>query len=212
MPEPRDDMFPEAENIKEADIPEEDIIKEDPEIEPESTPVQPESKKGDKTPPNLLLESLQKEREKRKNLEIELKQLKESSSEDDILSDEGKLLNNEIKRLNNKIASIEEKSVENQVLNKYPEILDKLEDFEEFKGEYPGVSLDKVAKLFVSEKGLKPTGTKPKGLERPTSGNKSEQTQKIKASDVDRLMQGDERKFIKLVRSGALDGDNIING
>lgn len=168
----------------------------------------------DKPPKGFVpYQALDEERRKRKELEKQLTQIQINSVSSEIppdsLSDEGRLLQQKIDEQNKKIALLLEEQSQERLFNKYPILLDKEDEFNDFKLQYPGVPTDKVAKLFLSENNLVETKPARKGLERPTSGPKAQREETITGQDVDRFMKGDEKKLQKMIMSGQLDPDKI---
>lgn len=154
-------------------------------------------KAGDKTEPNLLLASLQEEREKRRLLEEELSALKANSNTDEVFSDEGRLLQQ-------KIASLEEKIEMKELIEKNPALKDKSNEFNEFKRQYPGVSVDKLAKLFLSENDLTESVQPRKGLEKASGGGRVQPKEGMTADDVSNLRNTNFRKYMQLVKEGKI--------
>ena len=87
---------------------------------------------GSKTPPELLLQSLHEEREKRKELEDRITLL-ESSNNLEAFSDEGKALERQIKEQDSKIESLLHDNAKKDVLIRHPELSDKWQEVEEFR-------------------------------------------------------------------------------
>lgn len=177
----------------------EDVTKE------EVTPDEP--KAGDKTPPNALLESLQNEREKRRELEEKIKQLETTSisSDDEVFSDEGLALKKEISSLKTELAEIKNENVKQGVLNDDPIVKEHSQEFEEFCSDpdNAGMSLATAARVFKVEKGL--TGTTRKGLEKPTGGDKQPVTLgKMSAKDAEKLRKTDFRKYKDMLQKKQL--------
>ena len=109
---------------------------------------------GDKTDPNLLLKSLQEEREKRKLLEEEIQSLKSSTlseEEEGAFSDEGKLLEKKISNLQSKLDAIEEEGNLAKIYSQYPILKAKAQEFMEFrKTEYPKATVvPKATKVSI---------------------------------------------------------------
>lgn len=174
--------------------------------EPEATlteEVVPKAQAGDKTEPNLLLKSLQEEREKRKLLEQELETLKSSAlSEDEVFSDEGKALKKQITALTEKINSIEEDKNLQAVYAQYPVLKEKSEEFKTFREDYPRTKLENVAKLYLAENGmLEPTR---KGLEKTTGGQRVPLTSGMTAEDVKTLRETNFKKYQEMLSKGQI--------
>ncbi len=167
-------------------------------------PVESVTKAGDKTDPNLLLESLKKEREKRRQLEEELQTLKSStSSEDEIFSDEGKALKNQISTLEAKVAAAEEEKNLEKLYNQFPALREKASEFSEFRSaEHPKAKLESVAKLYLVENGL--LDIPRKGLEKTTGGPRAPQTSGMTAEDVSNLRRNNFKKYQEMLMKGQL--------
>ena len=197
----------------------EDVKTQEPEVKP-TEEVKPKAQAGDKTDPNLLLkslqgerekrrlleeklETLQGEREKRRLLEEELETLKSSAlSEDEVFSDEGKALKKQITALTEKINSIEEDKNLQAVYSQYPVLREKSEDFDTFRAEYPRTKLGNVAKLYLAENGLlEPTR---KGLEKTTGGPRIPMTSGMTADDVKKLRETNFKKYQDMLSKGLI--------
>jgi len=164
---------------------------------------QPQVKAGDKTPPNALLESLQKERAKRKELEELL--AKQNSPDIEVFSDEGKALKSQIDALKAQLTAQNEEKILSSVQAKYPAIADKMEEFNEFRESYPNANMDSVAKLFLVENDLLQPKTAPKGLERGSTGPRVIPKQGMTSEDVKDLRNKDYKKYMEMLMSGKLD-------
>lgn len=159
---------------------------------------------GNKTDPNLLLESLQKEREKRRQLEEELETIKSSTPSEEAFSDEGKLLEKKISQLQSELGEIRQDSAKKDLQIAHPELKDKWTEFEEFRTlpDNKGMSLRTAAKAYLVENGM--FDTQRKGLEKPTGGVRTPLTSGMNAQDVENLRKNDFRKYEKLLMEGKL--------
>lgn len=167
---------------------------------------------GDKTPPNLLLQAKQEEAEKRRIAEERVRQLEEEnqllkssapSSPNDVFSDEGKLIVDKyVTPLQTTVATLREENALKDVYVAHPEIAKSPAEFDEFRKDYAGFDLQKIAKLFISEKGL--TAAPRKGLEKPTGGNKNPQPIGYSVEEVANLRKNDFRKYQELIRKDQL--------
>lgn len=164
---------------------------------------QPQVKAGDKTPPNELLASLQKERAKRKELEELL--AKQNSPDIEVFSDEGKALKSQIDSLKAQLTAFNEEKILSSVQAKYPAIADKMEEFNEFRESYPNANMDSVAKLFLVENDLLQPKTAPKGLERGSTGPRTIPKQGMTSEDVKDLRNKDYKKYMEMLMAGKLD-------
>jgi len=151
---------------------------------------------GSKTPPNLLLESLQEEREKRRRAEQALLELQTQGS-DDVFSDEGKALQQKIDSLNEKL---ELKEIREQ----FPVLKDKSSEFSEFRKDYPGIGLEKVAKLFISENNLSEAPATRKGLERSSGGGRIPVDTGQSEEDVAKIRTENPRKYREMLKEGKI--------
>lgn len=187
-------------DVKQAPVSEE--ATEETQVVPETTEEtqEPEEtqtpKAGDKTDPNLLLKSLQEEREKRRQIEEELLEIKRVQTEP-TYDDEDR-----IARLERTLKEIQYKEQVSQILLKYPEIKDLRSEFEDYAKEYPSTQIENVAKLFLVEKGL--IGSSRKGLERTTGGTKQPQQSGMSADDVKTLRETNFRKYQQMLMDGKI--------
>ncbi len=161
---------------------------------------------GSKTDSELLLKSLQEEREKRRLLEEELKLAKEQSSnlsEPEVFSDEGKALEQKISVLNEKIKLIEEEKDFEKLFNQYPLLREKADEFKEYRqAEHPKAKLESVAKLYLVEQGL--LESPRKGLETPTGGARTPFTSGMTVEDVANLRKNNFKEYQRLIKEGKL--------
>lgn len=169
---------------------------------------------GSRTPETNMLAALHEERkekmalaEEKRRLEEELTKLKASAPtrpdiEEDIFSDEGKILKEHIGSLESKLKALEEEKELERVYAQHQAIRDAAEEFKSFKVEYPGLPLDKLAKLFLAEKGVKAENRK--GLEAPTGGAKTAPQPSMSEDDLARLRTESPRKYLQLVQEGKI--------
>lgn len=155
----------------------------------------PATQPGDKTPNHLLLESLQEERNKRKELEDKLNILTTTASSDEVYSDEGKLLKDEIDSLKDKMELRE-------LQDRFPQLKELASEFEEFRKDYPRHKGVNIAKLFLSEKELlEPVR---KGLENPTGGTRTPQTQEMTPDDIKTLRETNYKRYKEMLLKGLI--------
>lgn len=195
---PVSDMSPEA-------------IKEDEKIQPQEG--EPAPQPGEKTESSLLLKSLQEERERRRILEEENKQLRESlvpsePPDEEVFSDEGKLLKKEISSLKSELSEVRGELTKAKVLEKYPILKEKWEEFEEFRllSENKGMNLATAAKAFVVEKELLESPPQRKGLEKLTGGAREVPVSEsgYTVEEVRKLREEQPKLWEKLVREKRL--------
>lgn len=176
---------------------EEVIVPQDPVEEVTPTDAPP----GAKTDSALLLDSLQKERDKRRELERELEALKitpEPTTE--YSSDEGQALKSEIN-------SIKEKLALSELNGKYPQLKDKSSEFEDFRlnPENRGMSIATAAKAFLAENGLLNQPAPPrKGLESDTGGGRAPVKTGRTEEEIADLRTSNFRQYSKELRAGTL--------
>jgi|TARA_Y100000034_G_scaffold23679_1_gene27430 hypothetical protein len=222
MTEPRNDMLPDKGATSGPDVKgttDSEVVKTPPQEEkpmgneaPQPVPDQPvtdtpkEKPKEIKTPDNQLYAALAEERKLRKEAERERDQLKSSPAptEEPPETDTSEFVTRD------EFNELKENQKMGEVLAKYPQIVDKWDEFEEYKEdpENKGMKLMTVAKAFVTEKGLTEATTKRVGLEKPTGGDKTP-TPKLTEADVKRLRETQPRKYEKLIKSGELKPGDI---
>lgn len=161
---------------------------------------------GDKTPPNLLLKSLQEERAKVKALEVEIENIKSTFSAEEIFSDEGKALKGYISKLQDKISVLSDEAVKRDLLSEHPVLKEAWTDFEEFRNhpDNAGMKLKTAAKAFLNEKGLLETDIKTRpALERSTGGPKTAPSDgTMTADDVKNMRLNNPKKYFEMVKKG----------
>lgn len=132
-----------------------------------------------------------------------------SSEELELLTDD-EVTRKEIGLLKQELASFKENQQLAKVADLYPAIKEKSDEFNEFRAEYPGIALDKVAKIFVAEKGYGEQ-LKPRiGLEKPTGGSKANLKSGFSQDEVKRLRETQPRRYEQMLRSGKLNPTDII--
>lgn len=165
--------------------------------------------KGDLTPDRNLFAALEEERRMRRELETKLKQLENSAPQvdEDELSDEGRLLKRHVDSMSDRVRSLEETLEFERTAAKFPELKEASDEFNEFRKEYPTISMEKVAKFFLAEKGV--VKTERKGLEKPTGGSKEPVPVGMSKDDVKRLRETNPRRYNHLLKTGKLNPDDI---
>ena len=188
---------------------------------PGGEPAKPAAPVGGQTPDNHLYAALQEERKLRKEeaervakLEQELALLKSSPPpstivEEEDMSDEGKALRKEITALNDKMSQMERANQLERLSIQFPALSELRSEFEQFAAEFPRHKLENVAKLFLTEKNLLSPEPTRKGLERPTGGQRTPPSSKLSEDDVKRLRETQPRKYLKMIREGALKPEEI---
>ena len=172
---------------------------------PQESPVVPEEaagtpKAGAKTAPNLLLKSLQDEREQRRIAEARVQELEESITSS-VSSDTG---DEDLSVIKSEVADLKRRLQKSDVLEAYPELKDKWADFEEFRAdpENKGMNMKTAAKSFLVEKGL--IETKRQGLEKPTGGTRAPLSSGMSVDEVKTLRETNYKKYVELLGKGQI--------
>lgn len=193
------------------DLREEEQTQEDAELSNGTDNEQPIP--GSQTPEANHLAALQEERKKRKELSQKVAELEAKltnqvpGSSEDVYSDEGRLLKGEISQLSTELKTLKEEREIARVESQFPQLAGKADELREFATSYPGVALESVAKLYLSEHGLL---TAPKkGLEKPTGGSRTPTASGMTAEDVAKLRNTNYKKYTELVMSGKLRPEDI---
>lgn len=195
--------------------PKEPDVTPEPSPAPEQAPVTmeavtPPAAPGSKTPPENLLEALKEERRQRQALAQELELLKTSApstAQPEVFSDEGLALQNQIKALEKTILTEREEGKLERLRSQNPALRDKSDEFDEFRKEYQGIPIEKVARLFLSEKGLL-SSPERKGLESPIGGDKTP-SPGLSEADVKRMRENNPRKYLKALQEGKINPADI---
>ena len=169
-------------------------------IPEEITPPAP----GSKTESELLLKSLQEEREKRRILEEEISSLKSSTPSDEVFSDEGLALKKQLDTMNERFSALEEEKNLEKLYNQYPLLRESADKFIEFrKAEHPRAKLESVAKLFLAENGL--LEPQRKGLEKPTGGTRTPESQGMTVEEIADLRSNTWKKYKDMAAKGLIE-------
>ena len=161
---------------------------------------------GSKTESELLLKSLQEERDKRRDLEAhqreleeELLEFKSSVPADEVYSDEGRLLKKELDSIKGALSSFKEERELERVYAQYPLLKEKSQEFENFrKEEHPRAKIESVAKLYLAENGL--LESKRRGLETPTGGDRVPIKTGMSIEEVKHLRENNYKKYLELLK------------
>lgn len=169
-------------------------------ITEEITPSAP----GSKTESELLLKSLQEEREKRRILEEENLQLKSSLlPSDEVYSDEGKAILKRLELQEQRYAELEEEKNLEKLYNQYPLLRESAAKFTEYRqAEHPRAKLESVAKLFLAENGM--LEPQRKGLEKPTGGSRTPEHQGMTVEEVADLRANNWKKYKDMASKGLI--------
>lgn len=148
-----------------------------------------------------LFERAKKAEEKARELEKKL-ELKEKSDEDD--GDDDDSASEELSAIKKRMAEMEEQAQLEKLYAQYPDILERVDDFDTYRQENPGMSLQTAAKAYLVDKGL--TGqTERKGLEPARGGVKTQPEQgTMTADEVRNLRETNFKEYRRLVSSGKI--------
>lgn len=223
---PRKDMLPDPQPVVEKDAkpqePEAPAKQGD-----EQAPTVPPDPTGSHTPEPKLYAALSEERKLRKQAEVEaeeerfrrkelerkLKDLESTPDEPSELDEDPEKNNElagEVRNLKSSLREIERRETRRELEAKFPQLAENRKEFDSFleDEENSKLSLAKAAKLFLAEKGLLTDAPPRKGLEKPTGGAKVP-TPKMSKADIKRLREEQPRRYIQMLRSGALNPDDI---
>lgn len=181
----------------------EDAKPQEPKAEVPEVAPQKASEPGSKTPETNLLAALHMEREEKRKLAERVKQLETSTPpavEAEVFSDEGRAIYQEVSSLKGELERMKDQSELERLFASHPELRDSASEFSEFRAQYPGVPLEKVARLFLSEKGL--VSPARKGLEQSSGGAKTPPPASMTDDELKRLREHNPRKWQQLVMEG----------
>jgi len=163
---------------------------------------------GSKTDPDLLLKSLQDEREKRRKeqeerirLEEELKSYK-TSNETVAFSDEGKLLEQKMNSMLSEFSEMKTELSKKDLIINYPILKEKWSEFEEFRTDNKGMNIKTAAKAFLTENGL----LEPKrvGLEKSNGGARTPTPTNMTSDEIKNLRTTNFKKYQELLKKGQI--------
>lgn len=173
------------------------------------TPAQP----GANTPPENLLAALKEEREAKAALEERLRIAEETIAGGvhpnpgvEPFSDEGKMIIKEhVKPLADTVTRLTGELAMKDLVIKHPVLLEKQEEFQEFRNKRPGYLLEDVAQLFLQENGLLPAPVRRPGLESPTAGPRlAAPTGAMTTEDIAYLRKTNYREYTKRLQNGEI--------
>jgi hypothetical protein len=154
-----------------------------------------------------LYERTKKAEEDRKALLKEKEQLeaKLAASTNDDYSEPDDQTANKIAELSAQLSEMREKSALDALYIEYPVLKDKMDEFDEFRQEYPLDKVKSAAKLFLAENDLLSTTTKRKGLEPAKGGKRVPPSTGTRTSeDVKRLRENNFEEYRKQVKEGKI--------
>jgi len=127
--------------------------------------------------------------------ELELSDTNDSSSE---FEDE------DVSKLKNDVTALQSELGQSKLTKKYPQLEETWEDFEKYHQdpENAGMKLETAAKAFLVDKDL--LGTRRKGLEKATGGNKAPQTTGMSLEDIENVRKNDGPKYREMLKKGQI--------
>jgi len=103
------------------------------------------------------------------------------------------------------IQSLKEERQLESIYSEYPDLKDKMQEFDEFKQDYPMDKWKSAAKLFLLENGLLESAPKRKGLEPAGRGTRTKPTSnKMTADDAKRLREENYPKYREMLKAGKI--------
>ncbi len=158
---------------------------------------------GSKTDSVLLLQSLQEERGKRKELEDRIALL-ESSHSSDHSTDDIETLKADLQDSNARIDALTLDKDKSDLISANPVLKEKWEEFETFRNdpENTGMSMKTAAKAFLAENGL--LDPSRKGLEETTGGPRENPSQGMSVEEIKNLRETNFPKYKEMVKKGQI--------
>lgn len=196
------------------DITNKETLPEAPKVEerkPEAVE-EPPAEKPVQTPSNELYAALQEERARRKEMQRELESLREREkevAESTQHSEEGLRLKKEIERLEGIVGGLQSDIRLKSVLDKHPALNEHLVEFDEYRQDYPGLPIDKVAMVFLAEKGALQQKVRRVGLEQPTGGPSEPPQAGLTVDDLKRMRTQEPEKYHKMLAKGQIKLSDI---
>ena len=192
------------ENNKEEVVPQNPATEETAEVETEVVVEETKTEEDTVSPEDL--EELKKKAdvssqnfERAKKAEARVKELElldnDSSSE---FEDE------DVNKLKNDVTALQSELGQSKLTKKYPQLEETWEDFEKYHQdpENAGMKLETAAKAFLVDKDL--LGTRRKGLEKATGGNKAPQTTGMSLEDIENVRKNDGPKYREMLKKGQI--------
>lgn len=152
-----------------------------------------------------LFERAKKAEEKAKELELKIQSLEEAPDDDEEVSEK---TTSELKELRRKLTEMEEKRDLDTLYAEFPVLNQKLDEFDEYRQENPGMPLKTAAKAFLAEKDLLGQTRQNPGLEPARGGVKTPPSSgKMSADDVKHLRENNFKEYRRLVSEGKIEFD-----
>lgn len=221
MPEPRADMFPEHTDgevaIPEA-VPAPSVPA--PEIDPVPAPVAAPRVSTPTPAPSagIPYAKYHEVLQEKKQLEAKLKELEGQSVPFDNSGLETpadvEALQTTVNTLTERLDKYERQDAMNEVLTSFPQLTDKIEEFDSFleAPENKILPLTTAAKIFLVDNNLLTQAKlSPKGLEKPSGGGtRTPPKTGMSIEDSERLRKNDPRKWVDMARKGQLPDDSLM--
>lgn len=161
---------------------------------------------GEKTDSALLLESLHKERDKRRQLEAELAAARQNAPHEEVaFSDEGRNILKVVDSVKTELETTRKELAMRDVFAVNPVLKDKREEFDAFLSENPGMRLETAAKAFIVENDLVEKPVQRKGLEPVSGGGRTPVKTGLSPDEADNLRVTNYREYAKRIRNGTLN-------
>ena len=193
------------ENNKEEVVPQNPATEETAEVETEVVVEETKTEEDTVSPEDL--EELKKKAdvssqnfERAKKAEARVKELELSDTNDSSSEFEDE----DVNQLKKDFSEIKAELGQSKLVKKYPQLEETWGDFEKYHQdpENAGMKLETAAKAFLVDKDL--LGTRRKGLEKATGGNKAPQTTGMSLEDIENVRKNDGPKYREMLKKGQI--------
>ena len=193
------------ENNKEEVVPQNPATEETAEVETEVVVEETKTEEDTVSPEDL--EELKKKAdvssqnfERAKKAEARVKELELSDTNDSSSEFEDE----DVSKLKNDVTALQSELGQSKLTKKYPQLEETWEDFEKYHQdpENAGMKLETATKAFLVDKDL--LGTRRKGLEKATGGNKAPQTTGMSLEDIENVRKNDGPKYREMLKKGQI--------
>lgn len=159
------------------------------------TPIVP----GSQTDSALLLDSLKKEREKRRIAEETL-----ALQGAPTVPSGSQPQSQDVQKLAEEIQTLKKENALKDLFSQFPLLKERANDFETYlnASENTGMSMQTAAKVFLVENGL--SGVRRPGLEKPTGGDRQPPSTGMTIDEIRILRETDYRKYTELLMKGLI--------
>lgn len=222
MPEPKADMFPDHTDGEVEITPPTPAGEPAPQVDPVPAPIPaaPIAKAPTPAPvAGIPYDKYHEVLKEKKALEAKLKVLEGQPVPDGMPAFEVpadvEVLQTTVTSLTERLDRYERQDAMNGVLTTYPQLVDKIEEFDSFleSPENKILPLVTAAKIFLVDNNLFGSIAKlpPKGLEKPSGGGtRTPAKTGMTIEDSERLRKNDPRKWIEMARKGQLPDDSLM--